>query len=69
MARRVDLSSEPDSGLRYATVKLATRVKGPPAIEVSVTNPDFETAERIAKDLFDRLRDYYGVGSDDESEI
>lgn len=49
-----------------ATVKLSTRVKGPPGIEVSVTRANPFQAAQIVQEIFDGLRHKYGTASSED---
>jgi hypothetical protein len=45
---------------------LSTRVKGPPAIEVTVHHENPYTSESVAIEIFERLRERYGAYPDGE---
>jgi hypothetical protein len=49
-----------------SSVKLSTRVKGPPSIEVTVHHENPYTSESCAIEIFERLRQRYGSYPDAE---
>jgi hypothetical protein len=51
-----------------SSVKLSTRVKGPPSIEVTVHHEDVWMAEELAIKIFEGLRDRYGSFPEEKEE-